>query len=204
MTIDPTEAPCPTCSALVGAQCRTSTDHSSIGQPHRRRVTLAQTWDPPGTDPETGYAWAPWLRTEGQQIVVQCPFCAHQHRHGARPADSTNNGDGARVPHCTGHGPTRGENMYIVVGCPGVSASPKSTARWHGQRIRVLLADPDPDLEALADHWAGLRSVTRQGLPEPYRQAYRRLSDHTRAALTPAQLLALREATDRLAVSHAS
>ena len=80
--------------------------------------------------------------------------------------------------------------------------------RVHGSLARAthqrLLTDPDPDLEGLGFHWAGLQAMVRQGLPDLYREAYDRLGADTHAALTPAQIHAVRETVQRLAGTHVS
>ena len=201
MTIDPVHAPCPTCNAPVGNSCVTVSDYRTVRAPHKPRITLARTWEHPGVDPVTGFPWAPWLRNEHGQVIVRCPICPHEHRHGAYE-HLGGNSDGLIHAHCRA---PLSRGSYIIVGSPGVSAAPLKVARWHGQRIRTLIADPGPDLDALAYHWVGLgavqdqQSTTPEGLPDLYQQAYDQLRADIAAALTPDMARAFREMT-----SHAS
>ncbi|MFE4826295.1 hypothetical protein [Streptomyces sp. NPDC056672] len=51
---------------------------------------------------------------DDDQLVIDCPFCGREHRHGVG-GPNRGDGDGGRVPHCTESRPS-GEYYYLVEG----------------------------------------------------------------------------------------
>lgn len=52
-------------------------------------------------------------RRHGDQLVLVCPHCKDEHRHGAispKPGD----GDGHRIAHCSSRGGAAGRGYFIT------------------------------------------------------------------------------------------